>query len=97
MRSNPSNKLLKRKTNKDKGEDPDLKKTLKDVIDKWTKLITDMANEYDQRHEDIVMIKIGDFDSNSVFRKIERKLKSHWMILDKEYFFKKIHLSYLKK
>jgi transcription factor SPN1 len=53
MRSNPA-------------EDPDLKKTLKDVIDKWTKLITDMANEYDQRHEDIrdrkkIEVSIDDF------------------------------------
>jgi len=52
-------------------EDPDLKKTLKDIIDKWTKLITDMANEYDQRHEDIrdrkkIEVSLDDFRQRSM-------------------------------
>lgn len=52
-------------------EDPDLRKTLKDIIDKWTKLITDMASEYDQRHEDIrdrkkIEVSLDDFRQRSM-------------------------------
>lgn len=34
-------------------EDPDLKKTLKDIVDKWTRIITDLASDYNAFNEDI--------------------------------------------
>ncbi len=35
-------------------EDPDVKKTVKDIIDKWTRIITESANDYEVSHEDLV-------------------------------------------
>jgi transcription factor SPN1 len=37
----------------DPTEDPELKKTLKDIVDKWTRLITEMANDYSNNVDDI--------------------------------------------
>lgn len=52
-------------------EDPDLKKTLKDIVDKWTRLITDVASDYSTVTEDIrdrkrIDISLDDYRQKSM-------------------------------
>ncbi len=58
-----------------------MKKTLKEIIDKWTRVVTDIANDYNVSNEDIVSNCENEFVYN-VFREIERRLLCHWMIID---------------